>query len=197
MPRTQRLWDGFAIRPSVYLDLPFAEAAQAARSRQLVPARPQPPIYCRPPRDDLEPGPIFKSAARPLAIGCGSKTALFGAACAPICALIGKVAEKPGQNRQKRHAKWRQILCFDNTRRFSEIGLVRRIFDDFAHPTHLGYQDGFGPGSRLYWQLKVHPVAHRAPRSPTHSWHILGILGRFWRVRSMPSMYRVCGWSTE
>ncbi len=81
-----------------------------------------------------------------------------------------------------------QILCLQDTRRVSEIGFVRRIFADFAHPTHLGYLDGFGPGSRLDWQLKVHPVAHRAPRSPTHRWHILGILGRFWRVASMPSM---------
>ncbi len=41
--------------------------------------------------------PGEREAARP-------KPALFGAACAPICALMGKLAEKPGQNRQKRDA---------------------------------------------------------------------------------------------
>ncbi len=56
--------------------------ADALGARRLVPARPQPPIYCRPPRDDFEPCAIFKSTARPFAIGRGSKPALFGAACA-------------------------------------------------------------------------------------------------------------------
>ncbi len=30
-----------------------------------------------------------------------------------------------------------RILCFHDARGFSEIGFVRRIFADFAHPTHL------------------------------------------------------------
>ncbi len=42
-----------------------------------------------------------------------------------------------------------RILCFHDAHGFSEIGFVRRIFADFARPTHLGYRDGFGPGSRF------------------------------------------------
>jgi hypothetical protein len=43
------------------------------------------------------------------AIGRGSKPALFGAEFAPIGALMGKRAEKPGENRQKSEGKWRKM----------------------------------------------------------------------------------------
>ena len=46
------------------------------------------------------------------AIGRGSKPALFGAEFAPFCALMGKRAEKPGENRQKREGKWPKMAVF-------------------------------------------------------------------------------------
>jgi len=57
-------------------------------------------------------GNWFKSAARPLAIGRGSKPVPFGSGCAPSCALMGELAEKAGENRQKRDGKWRQMAVF-------------------------------------------------------------------------------------
>jgi hypothetical protein len=38
--------------------------------------------------------------------------ALFGAEFAPICALLGKAAEKPGENCKKSAGKWRRMAVF-------------------------------------------------------------------------------------
>jgi hypothetical protein len=40
------------------------------------------------------------------------KLALFGAAFGPIGALMGKLAEKPGENRRKSRGKWRKMAVF-------------------------------------------------------------------------------------
>ncbi len=67
-------------------------------------------ICSRPPRDDLEPCPIFKSTAHAFLIARGSKPALFGAASAPIppsWASSQKKPEKTIKNVLKNGAKWR------------------------------------------------------------------------------------------
>ena len=68
-------------------------------------------------------GPFNDSGTRPslgvgslFAIGRGSKPALFGAEFAPICALMGKRAEKPGENRQKSDGKWRKNGAFSRAK---------------------------------------------------------------------------------
>jgi hypothetical protein len=40
----------------------------------------------------------------------------FGVAFAPICALMGKLAEKPGEYRQGRAGNWRQLALFRGSR---------------------------------------------------------------------------------
>jgi len=57
-------------------------------------------------------GDRFKIAARTCANGRGSRAALFGVEFAPNCTLIGTLWEKPGENRQKRGGKWRQMALF-------------------------------------------------------------------------------------
>ena len=69
-------------------------------------------VNCTRHETNLEACTIFKSAARLFATGRGSKPALFETAWAPIGDLLGKLAEKPGENHQKRAEKWRQMALF-------------------------------------------------------------------------------------
>jgi hypothetical protein len=39
-------------------------------------------------------------------------SALLGVKTAPICALIVKLAKKPGENREESTEKWRQMALF-------------------------------------------------------------------------------------
>ena len=71
--------------------------ANALGARWLVPARPQPPIYCRPPSDDSEPRAVFKSTAHPFAIGRGSKPAFSG----PRAHLFAPDGKARGKTRPK------------------------------------------------------------------------------------------------
>ncbi len=45
------------------------------------------------------------------------KTSVFRGRMRAICALMEKLGEKPGQNREKRDAKWRQMALFRGYRR--------------------------------------------------------------------------------
>ncbi len=105
---------GCSRHPQVHAPRSGADALGSRPPRR---ARPQPPSFGHPPRDNLEACAIFKSAARLFATGLGSKPALFGTASAPIRALSGKLAEKPGEYHQKRAEKWRQMALFRGLKR--------------------------------------------------------------------------------
>jgi hypothetical protein len=44
--------------------------------------------------------------------GVSRGVSLLGITFAPICARTGNLAEKPGENRQSRGEKWRQLALF-------------------------------------------------------------------------------------
>ena len=93
------------------------------------------------------------------------KPALFGAAFAPVCTLMRKRAEKPGENRQNREGKWRQMALFRGSKApFRRARSQRRQIAtrQSARPYVCGVRlrrAASGPGNRR-WSAIFHGRGH-------------------------------------